>query len=271
MLIASRASLITLTSHHSLTKAMEIAPEDELLLHNINTLPQECKKYWSKRYNLFSRFDDGVYMTAELWYSVTPEALAIFIARLVKKLLPHARTILDVCCGGGGNAIQFAHYFPSVGAVDVNPKNLQCTVHNAAIYGVLDRIWTQVGDWNELSRTDNGLEWIPDDIPDKRFDFVFCSPPWGGPLYKKGGAFDVQAMQPFSMETLCLQMQQFSKNYAIFLPRTLDLDIISRVCSDLQLGCCRIMYLGRGGYTIGLLAMFGEEMMEEVDTADLIY
>ena len=252
-----------------------IAPEDELLLHNYHTLPSECKKYWKKRYDLFSRFDEGVYMTSELWYSVTPEALAIFIARLVKELLPNARKILDVCCGGGGNAIQFAHYFPSVGAVDILPNNLQCTVHNAGIYGVFDRIWTQLGDWNELQ---NKTDWIPygirmknKELKNEMFDFVFCSPPWGGPLYKKSGQFDLEQMKPFNLETLCGQMRQFSSSFGFLLPRQLNLDQIRDVTEKLKLGFCRTIYLSNDGREIGLLALFGNAMMKEVDIDLLIY
>lgn len=248
-----------------------IAPEDELLLHNYHTLPAECKKYWKKRYDLFSKFDEGIYMSSELWYSVTPEALAIFTARLVKRLLPNASSILDVCSGGGGNAIQFAHYFPSVGAVDINPINLQCTMHNAAIYKVLDRIWSHLGDWNTLSDLDNGNDWIPVELRLKLFDFVFCSPPWGGPKYKRGGDFDLKEMEPFNLETLCLQIRKFSKNFGLFLPRFLNLDQLSEVTKKLELGSCRTIYLGNNGSVIGLLAMFGPEMMEEVDYHEIIY
>lgn len=252
-----------------------IAPEDELLLHNYHTLPSECKKYWKKRYDLFSRFDEGVYMTSELWYSVTPEALAIFIARLVKELLPNARKILDVCCGGGGNTIQFAHYFPSVGAVDIHPNNLQCTVHNAAIYGVLDRIWSVLGDWNKLSNGNS--DWIPYGIKNNRgnngkmFDFVFCSPPWGGPLYKKSGEFDLQQMTPFNLETLCRQMRKFTSNFGFLLPRQLNLDQLRDVTEKLELGLCRAIYLSNEGREIGLLALFGNDMVKEVDIDSLIY
>lgn len=214
-------------------------------------------------------------MTSELWYSVTPEALAIFIARLVKELLPDARKILDVCCGGGGNAIQFAHYFPSVGAVDIQPNNLQCTIHNAAIYGVLDRIWTHLGDWNELSDLENGTDWIPYGIKMEKkremFDFVFCSPPWGGPLYKKSGEFDLQQMKPFNLETLCGQMRQFSNNFGFLLPRQLNLDQIRDVTEKLGLGLCRAVYLSNEGREIGLVALFGSDMMKEVDIDLLIY
>ncbi|KAM9887504.1 hypothetical protein OXX79_013584, partial [Metschnikowia pulcherrima] len=66
----------------------EVADEDELLMHTYATLPKNCKKYWQKRYSLFSKFDNGVFMTSELWYSVTPELTARVIAKIVRTLLP---------------------------------------------------------------------------------------------------------------------------------------------------------------------------------------
>lgn len=39
-------------------------------------LSRQLWKYWLQRYTLFSRFDEGVMMDEEGWYSVTPEAVA---------------------------------------------------------------------------------------------------------------------------------------------------------------------------------------------------
>ena len=39
-------------------------------------LPRWLWKYWLQRYTLFSRFDEGVALDEEGWYSVTPEAIA---------------------------------------------------------------------------------------------------------------------------------------------------------------------------------------------------
>lgn len=39
-------------------------------------LPRKLWKYWMQRYTLFARFDDGVLLDEEGWFSVTPEAVA---------------------------------------------------------------------------------------------------------------------------------------------------------------------------------------------------
>ena len=36
-------------------------------------LPRSAAKYWMQRYSLFSRFDEGVQLDTEGWWSVTPE------------------------------------------------------------------------------------------------------------------------------------------------------------------------------------------------------
>ena len=40
----------------------------------------ETQKYWVQRYMLFSRYDDGVLLDREGWFSVTPEVLATHLA-----------------------------------------------------------------------------------------------------------------------------------------------------------------------------------------------
>lgn len=45
------------------------------------------KKFWDKRYYLFSKFDRGIKIDDESWYSVTPEPLAKHIASKVVEML----------------------------------------------------------------------------------------------------------------------------------------------------------------------------------------
>lgn len=39
-------------------------------------LPRKLWKYWLQRFSLFSRFQDGILMDEEGWYSATPEVVA---------------------------------------------------------------------------------------------------------------------------------------------------------------------------------------------------
>ncbi|KWU45249.1 hypothetical protein RHOSPDRAFT_33194 [Rhodotorula sp. JG-1b] len=124
-----------------------------------DNLPEELEKYWAQRYRLFSRFDEGCEMDREGWYSVTPENIAMQIAeRLI--------------------------------ALDTSPVRLACAAHNAALYGVADRITFILADWvtwteSYLARMEKGQ--VPEE---EQVEVVFLSPPWGGIEYQTVGDKD---------------------------------------------------------------------------------
>lgn len=82
--------------------------------------PHVPKKYWGQRYRYFSRFDEGVRMDKEGWYSVTPEAIALHIAERVC-----CDVVVDAFVGCGGNAVQFALVSHLVFAIDIDPVKLE--------------------------------------------------------------------------------------------------------------------------------------------------
>ena len=45
-------------------------------LQSKRELPRKLWKYWLQRYSLFQRFDEGILMDEEGWYSATPEVIA---------------------------------------------------------------------------------------------------------------------------------------------------------------------------------------------------
>ncbi len=57
--------------------------------HSIkNPHPDIHDKYWAQRRRLFSRFDQGIVLDAEGWYSVTPEIIADHVAEQISAFLP---------------------------------------------------------------------------------------------------------------------------------------------------------------------------------------
>ncbi|KAJ4936400.1 hypothetical protein JOQ06_000994, partial [Pogonophryne albipinna] len=56
-------------------------------------------KYWAQRYRLFSRFDEGIRLDREGWFSVTPERIAEHIALRVEHSFPDSQLIIDAFCG----------------------------------------------------------------------------------------------------------------------------------------------------------------------------
>lgn len=65
---------------------------------------ERVAKYWRQRYSLFSKYDEGIELDEEGWFSVTPKAVAARHADLCGT----AAVVIDAFAGVGGNAIQFA-------------------------------------------------------------------------------------------------------------------------------------------------------------------
>ncbi|KAM3605361.1 uncharacterized protein V6R79_024457 [Siganus canaliculatus] len=141
----------------------------------------ELAKYWAQRYRLFSRFDEGIRLDREGWFSVTPERIAEHIAIKVQQSFPDSELVIDAFCGVGGNAIQFAVTGKRVLAIDIDPVRLDLARHNAAVYGVADRIDFVQGNFLHLA-------------PRLRADVVFLAPPWGGPDYLTAEVFNIKTM-----------------------------------------------------------------------------
>ncbi|KAL3284721.1 hypothetical protein HHI36_018867 [Cryptolaemus montrouzieri] len=162
----------------------------------------KLKKYWMRRFSLFSRFDEGVKLDKESWYSVTPEIVAKHTAQRCK-----TDVIIDAFCGAGGNTIQFALTCKKVIAVDIDPIKIELARNNAKVYGVVDKIEFIVGDFMTLASN-------------LKADVVFMSPPWGGPSYSNRLVYDLEKMlQPSPFSKLMEAANTISKNVAVFLPK----------------------------------------------------
>lgn len=153
-------------------------------------------KWWSRRYTLFSKYDEGIRLDREAWFEVTPENLADHIAR---KLATRGM-IIDGFAGAGGNTIAFAKK-PRVGlakviAVDIDPERVAMAKHNSGIYGVSERIDFHHADFRTLAPLFclQQLNAPPADASRTAPSWTFLSPPWG-PRYpaklKSGQVYDL--------------------------------------------------------------------------------
>lgn len=165
---------------------------------------QQLKKYWYKRYSLFSRFDEGIKMDEESWYSVTPERVSKHIAERCR-----SDVIIDAFCGAGGNAIQFAFTCEKVIAIDIDPIKVELAKNNARVYGVEDRIEFVVGDFLHLA-------------PMLKADVIFLSPPWGGPDYNKQPYYNLSSIKPIDGAQLYKIAYEITPNIAFYLPRNIN-------------------------------------------------
>lgn len=165
-------------------------------------------KYYYQRHRLFHRFDEGIVMDDESWYSVTPEKIAQHVAaRFSDK-----QVVLDLFSGAGGNAIQFALAGAFVIAVEISKEKIALAVTNATVYGVAQYIDFVQADVYEL---------VPVLAKSGIADGVFLSPPWGGPGYKDQEMFNVSIYAG-----LVGLAKGVSEDVAILLPKTVDLDNI---------------------------------------------
>jgi trimethylguanosine synthase len=64
------------------------------------------RKFFKHRYYLFSKYDRGVKIDEESWYSITPENVAKHVANRVAEVFGEGNAnVIDGFCGVGGNLI----------------------------------------------------------------------------------------------------------------------------------------------------------------------
>ena len=167
--------------------------------------------YWLMRKHLFVRFDAGVRLDHEAWYSVTPECVAERIADRTRAAVGGDRmgVVIDAFAGAGGNAIAFARRGWGVLAVDLCAHRLHLARHNAHIYRVAARIdWLAADCFDVLPRAAVGA--------------VFLSPPWGGPGYKARDEFPLDAL-PLDWRALLDAAAAAAPVVVVYLPRSTPL------------------------------------------------
>jgi len=205
-------------AHHEKEDPVYLSRED---------FPAEMEKYWAQRKRLFSRFDQGIKMDKESWYSVTPEAIAKQIAHRAR-----CKLVVDGFCGAGGNAIQFAFTCDKVIAIDKDPNKIKLARSNAAIYGVAHKIEFICADF---------LAWMADlsSAQIASIDVVFLSPPWGGMDYlqasdpdlcdESGHYYKLAQLEPIDGLELFKRACTISQRIIFYLPRHLDLHDLARL------------------------------------------
>ncbi|SCU70824.1 Methyltransferase small domain/Ribosomal protein L11 methyltransferase (PrmA)/Met-10+ like-protein/tRNA (Uracil-5-)-methyltransferase/Putative RNA methylase family UPF0020/Methyltransferase domain/RNA cap guanine-N2 methyltransferase, putative [Trypanosoma equiperdum] len=171
---------------------------------------KSVEKYYGQRHRLWSRFDDGVWMTKKGWFEVTPEGIARSSASL-HDVLKDKGCCLDLFCGCGGDTVQLAQVFEKVIAVDIDPDAIEAAKKNAEVYGVSTRVTFLCADYRTLKPENFSV------------NAVHCSPPWGGELYAGAPFFDLQnslcASNGIKISDFYELLSKFSNNITMFLPR----------------------------------------------------
>lgn len=210
---------VPLISHSECKDSVNLCYSVEDLPLEFIDIP-EIEKYWAQRYRLFSRFDEGIRIDYEGWYSVTPEAISKHIADRCR-----CKVLVDAFCGVGGNTIQFAQTCDKVIAVDIHPYRLEMARHNCKVYGVEDKVEFIHGDFLDLvcsGRLSSA-------------EVVFLGPPWGGPDYLTAEEFDLETMIELpinGIELFRLVENSITPNIAYLLPRNVNLEQASSLSQD---------------------------------------
>ncbi|KXT11648.1 hypothetical protein AC579_7034 [Pseudocercospora musae] len=198
-----------------MTSAVE-APEGVQHYHFLAEVPSNIAKYWQQRHQIFSKYDEGVWLTDDAWFGVTPEPMANRIAEHVAKA-PASKTILiDAFAGAGGNTIAFAlsGRWKQIFAVEKDPRTLACAKHNAEVYGVAKKIFWIQGDIFEALKVRLKAA--------AKNAVIFGSPPWGGPSYNEHEVFDLTQMEPYNIDLLYDSFNKLTNEVVLYLPRTSD-------------------------------------------------
>ncbi|KAG7153178.1 Trimethylguanosine synthase like protein [Verticillium longisporum] len=156
---------------------MEPAPRMPLTdeCHHYETkaeVPWDLQKYFSQRYSIFQYYDDGVYLTDDAWFGVTPEPVATQyyddgvyltddawfgvtpepvatqVAQDMSASPATKRVLIDLFAGAGGNTIAFAlsSRWDKIIAIERHAPTLACAQSNAALYEADDHITWIHGD-----------------------------------------------------------------------------------------------------------------------------
>lgn len=109
-----------------LVNVKKITLPEEIIEYSANKPREIPAKYWSRRYDIFSKFDEGILMDSGSWHSATHESIAKIIAFQCKKF----NSIIDGFAGVGGAAIQFAKYAKTI-AIDIDENKINMLRHNS--------------------------------------------------------------------------------------------------------------------------------------------
>ncbi|XP_024967937.1 trimethylguanosine synthase-like isoform X2 [Cynara cardunculus var. scolymus] len=208
-------------------------------------------KYWRQRYSLFSRYDEGIKMDEEGWFSVTPEEIAV---RHAQRCVAGG-VVVDCFAGMGGNSIQFAALGYHVVAIDIDPQKVEMASNNAKIYGVDNYIDFIVADFLQVAPSLKKQFWSPQ-MPVYKGNVAFLSPPWGGPSYKMADNFTLDLLKPVDGYTLFQVAQTITPNIIMFLPRNVDVCQVEEL-SWLSSPPLNIEENYVQGYLKGMTAYFG--------------
>lgn len=175
-----------------------------------NPFGPEMDRYWARRYDLFSKWDEGVRFDREALFSIKPEIAAAAIIGRVE-----TPVVIDGMCGVGGVAIMAARMGKAVHAIELDAQRLDFAISNAALYAVGDQIsWTNGDALVTVAEVAN---------TEPRPKTLYLDPPWGGPDYYKKQRFLFSDFAPDIRSLIAAFLETFGP-VVVALPVNFDLN-----------------------------------------------
>ena len=202
------------------------------------------EKYWKRRLTLFHRFDEGIKTDAEGLYSVTPEAVARYIATKMS-----CSFAVVAMAGIGGDTIALARTCDHVVSIDVDARRLEFAQENSRIYGVDKDVDFICADYMHFCRTTR--MWA---------DAVLIAPPWGGPKYQRNGLAQVHVIkaitEPCDPGMLLMLSRRMTSRVFMLLPKNLYKNSLQEIADNAGCNSLELEEIYLDGVLNMLLAVF---------------
>ena len=95
-------------------------------------IPKQIEKYFARRTFFFSKFEQGIQLDQESWYSVIPEPVSYHLEKRLKQA--NIKKVFEPFCGVGGIAIHIADKFEEYIINDIDRKKIKMLRHNLKVY-----------------------------------------------------------------------------------------------------------------------------------------
>jgi len=96
---------------------------------------KNIRKYFIKRFFLFSRFDDGIQLDEESWYSVVGEPISLWLKQRLLNSKIQLNSIFEPFVGVGGLAVHLSCIAHRYIVNDLDPAKIEMLRNNLAVYG----------------------------------------------------------------------------------------------------------------------------------------
>jgi 16S rRNA G966 N2-methylase RsmD len=190
-------------------------------------------RYWDQRYRYFSKFDHGICLDLESWYSLTPAIISSYIGEKLSSIFsntPQANelVVIDGFCGCGTIALVLAEFncIQRIYCFDNDKHKIAFAKHNASIYQNEAKIEFYVDDMYQVFNNSSSSVFLP-----KTIDAIILSPPWGGSDYLSVEYYDLFFHIP-KLLTLIEDAKNISQNIIISVPRNCSKSAITEALSD---------------------------------------